>query len=258
MVYIYIILYIATSYKLGFWNLILKFHINLRQCTHYFAETIIIIAHCGEVKLDPQALPWDGTLVRSPGAAGFPRESWCWPGHGGWNISMGNVFGRSTSGIPISAAWREEPWQHQFQKPCFNFSRNPSPSGVFFLRNNNWNWIGIGFAVLPIIHPSLCFGTLEEDDDLSGHLRLGGAASQEGAAPRWSLWARGRGDLSRGLFSWNHSPGQRLREKPWDQHLMWTTREKMRKNPSTFVRAFYQEKLRLSSMACLTLDLRTS
>ena len=45
---------------------------------------------------------------------------------------MGNVFGRSTSGIPISAAWREEPWQHQFQKPCFNFSRNPSPSGVFF------------------------------------------------------------------------------------------------------------------------------
>ena len=25
--------------------------------------------------------------------------------HFGWNISMGNVFGRSTSGIPISASW---------------------------------------------------------------------------------------------------------------------------------------------------------
>jgi len=61
------------------------------------------------------------------------------------------------------------------------------------------------------IIPVFVSGPLEEDDDLSGHLRLSGAASQEGAAPRWSLWARGRGDLSRGLFYWNHSPGQRLK-----------------------------------------------
>lgn len=53
---------------------------------------------------------------------------------------MGNVFGRSTSGIPISAAWREEPWQHQFQKPCLeilDILAETHPQAEFFFLQNH-------------------------------------------------------------------------------------------------------------------------
>ena len=76
MVYVCIYIYISQHHiNLFFETSFLKFHIKLRQLYALFRrDDQKIIAHCGEVKLDPQALPWDGTLVRSPGAAGF-RES---------------------------------------------------------------------------------------------------------------------------------------------------------------------------------------
>ena len=62
-----------------------------------------------------QDLHWDGTLVlASTGRAkkytvSYPKKTGTnfFVVHQlrGWNISMGNVFGRSTSGIPISATW---------------------------------------------------------------------------------------------------------------------------------------------------------